>query len=66
MEGSEVKDDGETAQDPGLDEAPTGAPPVSEDEGINESHPNEGEIEEAVKDVGLDDSPEDVNEDEGP
>ncbi|MDQ3758662.1 MAG: hypothetical protein M3331_01770 [Actinomycetota bacterium] len=32
MEGSEVQDDGETAQDPGLAEAPTGAPPVSEDQ----------------------------------
>ena len=31
MEGSEVDPEGET-QDPGLAEAPTGAPPVSEDE----------------------------------
>jgi len=30
----------------------------------NEAHPNEGEIEEAVKDVGLGDSPEDVSDDE--
>jgi len=30
----------------------------------NETHPKEGEIEEAVKDVGLNDSPEDVSDDE--
>ncbi len=29
---------------------------------VNEAHPNEGEIEEAVEDVGLDDSPEDVTD----
>ena len=34
-----------------------------EDE-VNEAHPNEGEIEEAVEDVDLDDSPEDVTDDE--
>jgi len=32
MEGSEVQDDGETSQDPGLAEAPTGVPPASDDE----------------------------------
>jgi hypothetical protein len=36
MEGSEVDPDGE-GQDPGLDEAPTGAPPPSEDEATDVS-----------------------------
>lgn len=31
---------------------------------VNEAHPNEGEIEEAVEDVDLDDSPEDVTDGE--
>ncbi len=30
-------------------------------EDVNEAHPNEGEIEEAVENVDLGDSPEDVN-----
>jgi hypothetical protein len=30
----------------------------------NEAHPNEGEIEEAVQDTGLGDSPEDAADDE--
>ncbi|HYH62520.1 MAG TPA: hypothetical protein VD766_11700 [Solirubrobacterales bacterium] len=33
------------------------------DEDVNEAHPNEGEIEEAVEDVDLGDSPEDVTDD---
>jgi len=37
----------------------------SETEDVNEAHPNEGEIEEAVEDVDLGDSPEDVAEDAG-
>lgn len=36
----------------------------SETEDVNEAHPNEGEIEEAVEDVDLGDSPEDVTEDD--
>jgi hypothetical protein len=32
------------------------------EEEVNESHPNEGEIEEAVEDTDFSDSPEDVNE----
>ena len=36
----------------------------TETDDVNEGHPNEGEIEEAVKDVDLDDSPEDVTDDE--
>jgi hypothetical protein len=32
----------------------------------NEAHPNEGEIEEAVEDVDLSDSPEDVSDDDDP
>ena len=36
---------------------------TQEDE-LNEAHPNEGEIKEAVEDVDLDDSPEDVTNDE--
>ena len=35
-------------------------------EDVNEAHPNEGEIEEAVKDTDLTDSPEDVTDDEDP
>jgi hypothetical protein len=32
----------------------------------SEARPNEGEIEEAVKDVGLNDSPEDVSDSDEP
>ena len=35
----------------------------TETDDVNEGHPNEGEIEEAVKGVDLDDSPEDVTDD---
>lgn len=35
-----------------------------EKEGVNEAHPNEGEIEEAVQDVDLTDSPEDATDDD--
>jgi hypothetical protein len=34
----------------------------AQQEDVNESHPNEGEIEEAVEDVDLGDSAEDVND----
>ena len=63
MEGSEK----DTAQDPGLSEAPTGAPAPTEDEAtdVNESHPNQGELEEAVKETGLDESREDATDGEG-
>jgi len=33
---------------------------------VNEAHPNEGEIAEAVEDVDLTDSPEDVTDDDAP
>jgi len=33
---------------------------------VNEAHPNEGEIKEAVEDVDLGDKPEDVTEDDSP
>ena len=36
----------------------------TETDDVNEGHPNEGEIEEAVKDTGLGDSPEDAADDE--
>jgi len=36
------------------------------EEDVNEAHPNEGEIEEAVKDVDLTDSPEDATDDDSP
>ena len=36
----------------------------TETDGVNEAHPNEGEIKEAVKDVDLKDSPEDVTDGE--
>ena len=34
------------------------------EEGVNEAHPNEGEIKEAVEDVDLTDSPEDAADDD--
>ncbi len=34
------------------------------EEAVNEAHPNEGEIEEAVEDVDLTDSPEDAADDD--
>ena len=55
MEGSEVQED-DGNHDPGLSEAPTGAPapgtedqPGDEEGGVNESHPTEGDIEEATE-----------------
>ncbi len=33
---------------------------------VNEAHPNEGEIEEAVEDVDVGDSPEDATDDDSP
>lgn len=63
MEGITMQEDG-GGDDPGLSEAPTGVPAPDtedrpqddpetgggEDEEVNESHPNEGDIEQATED----------------